>query len=72
MNGSPILLFLDQQVGDEETAQYKKEIYTQVTMLKESLNIIEGIGAFVPDVVEEGQVTVVQEYQEKRYEPEAI
>ena len=67
-----ILLLLDQQIGNEKATQYKKEIHTQVAVLEEALNVIKGIGAGIPDVIEKGHVSMIQEHKEKRNKPQPV
>ena len=65
MNFPGVLFFLDKKIRDEESAQYKKKVYTQVAMLKQALDVIKSIGACIPDVIEEGHVGMIQENQEE-------
>ena len=65
MNPSGIFFFFYQQIGNKKTAQDKEEVYAQVAILKEALNVVECIGTGVLDVVEKSHVRMVQEHQEK-------
>jgi len=65
MNLAGIFLFPYQQIGNQKAAQYKKEIHAQVSVLKESLNVVEGVRTGIFDVIEKGHVRMVQEHQEE-------
>src|ERR1700730_8565593 len=40
VDGTLIFFFPDQEVSNKKSTQYKKKVYTQVTVLKQRLNIL--------------------------------